>query len=102
MLTCELDAPRHALAGEPTRVACRVTGADPRAEVRVEIWRTRPGRSRLLATIEALASATGEADGAAALTLDAPDGQLTPVTLVAHPFADGRAGAPDTEIVMVR
>lgn len=105
-ITCELKAPRYAISGERVRLVCRVRGAPAMADIRVEIWRTRPGASRQLATVAFMASSAGEGDGAAQVVFDdatdGPDTQLVPVTLVATPFADGRPGAPDTDVVMVR
>lgn len=104
MLTCELETPRYAIAGEPFAVRCRVVGGGPRADVEVEVWRTRPGRSLKLATVRILTSAAGEGDGDARITLDraGPAGDLVPVTLVATPHGADGAGAPDTEVVLIR
>jgi len=102
MITCDLEAPRHAIGGEPIRLTCRVHGALPRSEIAVEIWRTRPGASARLATVRFLAASSGGGQGSAQVALAGGAGDPVPVTLVAHPSADGRAGAPDTEIVMVR
>lgn len=104
MLTCELETPQYAIAGEPFSARCRVAGGDPRGDVRVEIWRTRPGSTRRLAELHLLTGSNGSAGGEARLTLDrdGPGGDLMAVTLVATPHGAGGPGAPDTEVVLVR
>lgn len=101
MTSCDLQAPRHAFAGEPVRVSCRVDGAPPMAEVTVRIDARDGATETSLAELRFVASPTGSGRGSTRITLGGGAGP-TPVTLVATPLVDGRPGAADTAVVTVR